>query len=84
MRRHAGLSSVSLHAPAPWCRPCSWEPPKPEYLWQFGEWREQDLTGGLKLVSEPFHDRRGGYVLDIWDLLGPTAFGYPATLSVAV
>ena len=56
---------------------------KPEYLWQFAEWREHDLTGGLKLVPEPFQDRRGGYVIDIWELLGPTAFGYPATLSVA-
>ncbi len=56
---------------------------KPEYLWQFAEWREQDLTGGLKLVPEPFQDRRGGYVIDIWDLLGPTVFGDDATLSVA-
>ena len=55
----------------------------PWYTWQFAEWREQDLTGGLKLIPEPFQDRKGGYALDIWDLLGPTVFGYPATLSVA-
>jgi len=55
----------------------------PWYLWQFAEWREHDLTGGLKLVPEPFDDRKGGYVISIWDLLAPTVFGYPATLSVA-
>jgi len=55
----------------------------PWYLWQFAEWREHELSGGLKLVPEPFNDRKGGYVIDIWDLLGPTIFGYEATLSVA-
>src|SRR5262249_31454878 len=71
LRRSALLWSPRIALGVPW------------YLWPFAEWREQDLTGGLKLVPEPFQDRKGGYALDIWDLLGPTAFGYPATLSVA-